>query len=65
MGTPLYMELKEACELVTNYAEIHTAGDFLAALNDMEFCYDDLDREDRVAFNMVMQAGQAMFASGD
>jgi hypothetical protein len=65
MGTPLYMELKEACELVTNYAGIHTNGDFLAALNDMESCYDDLDREDRTAFNMVMRAGQAMFASGD
>jgi hypothetical protein len=62
MGTPLYMELGDACELVQNYAEIHTAGDVLAALKDMEFCYDDLDKEDRVAYNMFMDAGRKMFA---
>jgi hypothetical protein len=37
MGTPLYMELGEACELVQQYAEIHTGGDILAGLKDMEF----------------------------
>jgi hypothetical protein len=62
MGTPLYMDLGDACELVQNYAEIHTAGDVLAALKDMEFCYDDLDKEDRVAYNMFMAAGRKMFA---
>jgi hypothetical protein len=56
------MELGDACELVQNYAEIHTAGDVLAALKDMEFCYDDLDKEDRVAYNMFMDAGRKMFA---
>jgi len=28
----------------------------------MEFCYDDLDKEDRVAYNMFMAAGRRMFA---
>lgn len=62
MGTPLYMDLGEACELVQEYAQNHTGGDILAGLKDMEFCYDDLDKEDRVAYNMFMQAGRKMFA---
>jgi hypothetical protein len=62
MGTPLYMELGDACTLVTDYAELHTGGDVLAALKDMQLCYDDLDKEDRVAYNMFMDAGQRMFA---
>ena len=61
MGTPLYMEMSEACELVQNYADIHTGGDILAGLQDMEFCYDDLDKEDRVAYNMFMAQGRKMF----
>jgi hypothetical protein len=62
MGTPLYMELGDACTLVTEYAQMHTGGDVLAALKDMQFCYDDLDKEDRVAYNMFMDAGRKMFA---
>ena len=62
MGTPLYMDMACAVRLVNEYAEIHTAGDVLAALKDMEFCYDDLDREDRVAYRMFMAAGRRMFA---
>jgi hypothetical protein len=62
MGTPLYMELSDACELVQHYAELHTGNDVLAALKDMQECYDDLDKEDKVAYNMFMDAGQRMFA---
>jgi hypothetical protein len=62
MGTPLYMDLSDACELVQHYAELHTNNDVLAALKDMQACYDDLDREDRVAYNMFMDAGRKMFA---
>jgi hypothetical protein len=62
MGTPLYMELGDACKLVQDYAELHTGGDILAGLKDMQFCYDDLDKEDRVAYNMFMDAGRKMFA---
>ena len=61
MGTPLYMEMSDACELVQNYADLHTGGDILAGLQDMEFCYDDLDKEDRVAYNMFMAQGRKMF----
>ena len=62
MGTPLYMEMSDACKLVQDYAELHTDGDILAGLKDMQSCYDDLDKEDRVAYNMFMDAGRKMFA---
>ena len=62
MGTPLYMTLGEACDLVTDYAATHTGGDVLAGLKDMQACYDDLDKQDRVAYNMFMDAGRKMFA---
>ena len=62
MGTPLYMEMSDACTLVTEYADMHTGGDVLAGLKDMQSCYDDLDKEDRVAYNMFMDAGRKMFA---
>jgi hypothetical protein len=62
MGTPLYMEMSDACKLVQDYAELHTDGDVLAGLKDMQSCYDDLDKEDRVAYNMFMDAGRKMFA---
>jgi hypothetical protein len=62
MGTPLYMDLGDACELVQQYAELHTGNDVLAALKDMQLCYDDLDKEDKVAYNMFMDAGSKMFA---
>jgi hypothetical protein len=63
MGTPLYMELGDACRIVQEYADHNTNGDILAGLRDMEFCYDDLEKEDRVAYNMFMQAGRKMFAT--
>ena len=62
MGTPLYMELSDAVYLVQEYARMHFGGDILEALQDMELCYDDLDKEDRVAYNMFMAAGRKMFA---
>lgn len=61
MGTPLYMELSDACEIVQNYADGNTGGDILAGLMEMGACYDDLDKEDRVAYNMFMAAGRKMF----
>ena len=61
MGTPVYMELSDACRIVQDYADLHTGGDVLAGLQDMEFCWDDLDREDRVAYTMFMRAGREMF----
>jgi hypothetical protein len=65
MGTPLYMDLADACLLVTEYADIHTDGDVLAGLKDMAACWDDLDKADRVAYTMFMKAGREMFAPVD
>lgn len=65
MGTPLYMDISDACRLVQEYAELHTGNDVLAALKDMQECYDDLDKEDRVAYTMFMAAGKEMFAPVD
>ncbi len=62
MGTPLYMELADACVLVTEYAEMHTGGDVLAGLKEMRASWDDLDKEDKVAYTMFMDAGRKMFA---
>ncbi len=62
MGTPLYMELSDACVLVQEYADTHTGGDVLAGLKDMQASWDDLDKEDRVAYTMFMKAGREMFA---
>ncbi len=62
MGTPLYMDLGDACRLVQEYAELHTGNDVLAALKEMRASWDDLDKEDKVAYNMFMDAGQRMFA---
>lgn len=61
MGTPLYMELGEACRIVQEYAENNTSGDVLAGLAEMEACYDDLEKEERVAYRMFMAAGRRMF----
>lgn len=65
MGTPLYMELSEACKIVTEYAEIYCEGDVLEGLRSMEEGYDDLDKEQRVAYRMFMKAGREMFAPVD
>jgi hypothetical protein len=62
MGTPLYMDISDACTLVTEYADIHTGGDILAGLREMRASWDDLDKEDRVAYTMFMDAGRKMFA---
>ena len=63
MGTPLYMELSDAVQIVQEYARMHWGGDILTALKDMQDCYDDLDKEDRVAYNMFMAAGRELFAT--
>lgn len=62
MSTPLIgMELKEACDLVKDYAD-RQGLPFLEALMSMEADFDELDRDDRVALNMVLRAGRRMFA---
>jgi len=59
------MELSDACKFVAEYAEMHTGGDVLAGLKDMQACWDDLDKTDRVAYTMFMKAGREMFAPVD
>jgi hypothetical protein len=59
------MDISDACRLVQEYAELHTGNDILAALKDMEYCYDDLDKEDRVAYTMFMRDARRMFAPVD
>ena len=64
MSTPLIgMELKEACQIVQDYAD-RQGLPFLEALMSMEADWDELDRQDRTAFIMVMKAGAKMFAAG-
>jgi hypothetical protein len=55
------MDMKDACRIVQEYADLHTGGQILEAIKDMEFCYDDLDKEDRVAFNMFVSVGKRFF----
>ena len=63
MGTPLYMELGDACRIVQEYAELYCEGNILEGLHSMEECYDDLEKEERVAYRMFMQAGRKMFST--
>jgi len=62
MGTPLYMELGDACRIVQEYAELYCEGNMLEALKSMEECYDDLEKEERVAYRMFIAAGRKMMA---
>jgi hypothetical protein len=57
------MELKEACQIVQDYAD-RQGLPFLEALISMEADWDDLDRQDRAAFIMFMKAGERMFSAG-
>ena len=62
MGTPLIgMTLADACSIVKAYADVQGLP-FLEGLMEMDASYDDLDREDKVACNMVLKAGREMFA---
>jgi hypothetical protein len=59
------MEPSDAIRTVQEYAELHTQGDILAALKDMQACWDDLDKQDRVAYNMFIKAIKNLFAPID
>ena len=65
MGTPLYMDISDACRIVQEYAEFYTGNDILEGLKSMEECYDDLDKEQRVAYRMFMRDARKMFAPVD
>jgi len=57
------MTLKEAVQIVQDYAD-RQGLPFLEGIKSMEADWDELDRQDRTAFAMVIQAGQRMFAAG-
>lgn len=57
MGTPFYHTQESALSAVWHYGEIQGIEDFMAILTDMEACYDDLDSEDRAAYNFIMRTG--------
>ncbi len=59
MGTPLYMELDDACRIVQEYAELYCEGDISEGVKSMEECYDDLEKEEQVAYRMFVAADQA------
>jgi hypothetical protein len=55
MGIPFYHTDESALEVVKDYQAMHGLDSIEDALIDMEFCIDDLDREDRSAFRHVMR----------
>lgn len=57
------MTLKEACQIVEDYALIQGLP-FLEGIKSMEADWDELDRQDRTALSMVLEAGQRMFSAG-
>jgi hypothetical protein len=61
MGVPVYMTVADSARIVTDYADLHTGGDVLEGLKQMGSEYDDLDREDQVAYTTFMRAGRQMF----
>lgn len=53
MGVPVYMDLDDAYRIVTNYGDIQGIRGFFSILQDMDSCWDDLDRQERTACNMI------------
>ena len=53
MGVPVYMDIEDAYRVVTGYGNIQGIRGLFAILQDMEGCWDDLDRQERTALNMI------------
>ena len=53
MGVPVYMDVEDAYRIVTGYGNIQGIHGLFAILQDMEGCWDDLDRQERTAYNMI------------
>ena len=53
MGVPVYMDIEDAYRVVTGYGSIQGIHRLLEILQDMEGCWDDLDRQERTAWNMI------------
>ena len=53
MGVPVYMDLDDAYRIVKGYGSIQGIHRLLEILQDMEGCWDDLDRQERTAYTML------------
>lgn len=53
MGVPVYMDLDDAYRIVTDYGDIQGIRGLFSILQDMDSCWDDLDRQERTACNMI------------
>lgn len=53
MGVPVYMDLNDAYRIVKGYDSIHGIHNLWHILQDMEGCWDDLDRQERTAYTML------------
>ena len=53
MGVPVYMDIEDAYRVVTGYGNIQGIRGLFAILQDMEGCWDDLDRQEHTAWNMI------------
>ena len=53
MGVPVYMDIEDAYRVVTGYGNIQGIRGLFAILQDMEGCWDDLDRQERTAYTML------------
>ena len=55
MGTPFYHTDKSALKAIKEYQDIQGYETLEEALECMECCYDDLDSEDRSAYNHYLK----------
>ncbi len=58
------MNLQQACNIVKDFAQEHTAGDLLEGVRLMDIHNELglLEEQQRIAIGMFMTAGRAMFA---
>jgi len=56
------MDMREACSIVEDYAQGHTGGDFLRALEELRDRRDYLSPIAQEALAAVLEAGRRMFA---
>jgi len=51
MGTPYYHTAESVFETIKRYKDLHGFETIEEAIEDMESCYDDLDAEDKSAYD--------------
>ncbi len=53
MSTPVYMEIEDAYRIVQWAGEAYGQRNLWGALDSMEKNWDDLDKQERTAYNMI------------